>query len=74
MHILTANSLEMATDKTNISKLSNNKSHIGFHCPYLHLTVAHSKGHGHAYFYCKYFENSSMLHFSVCKHIHYFSC
>ena len=50
MHISTMNILGMVTYRVNIILPSNSESYIGFLLAYLHLTLAHSKGHtqGHA--------------------------
>ena len=42
--------LQTATDRTNIA-IANRKSPMTFRLTNLHLTLAHSKGQGHAHFY-----------------------
>ena len=53
MHILTANILQMVTDRVNIATATNIKQHMAFPLAYLHLNLARSKGQGDAHFDCK---------------------
>ena len=54
---------QTVTDRTNIA-IAYTESHIymGFRLAYLHLTLAHHKGQGHAHFNCEYVIFGTHLH------------